>query len=158
MLLNLLLLTPANRRGKTLCIGPRNEGEILLFRGWFSDVVGIDLFSYTPSILVMDAHHMTFSDGTFDTINCGWVLTYVYDLPQVVREIVRVAKHGALVSCAYTVPDASDSAPSNGTDMSRNTITKILELFGANAGHVYWRDDVGMVHGTKHHLVFQINK
>src|SRR3989344_9464990 len=87
MLLNLLLLTPANRRGKTLCIGPRNEGEILLFRGWFSDVVGIDLFSYTPSILVMDAHHMTFPDCMFDTINCGWVLTYVYDLPQVVREI-----------------------------------------------------------------------
>ena len=155
----LLLLAGAKQHGKTLCIGPRNEGEILLlYQHGFKDVVGIDLFTYSPHIFIMDTHHMTFADNTFDTINCGWVFAYVYDLPRAIREIVRVSKHGALIACSYTVPQATDHAPGEGTNMSVHSVAKILELFAPHVDHVYWRDDSAHTPRSKHHLVFRIRK
>ena len=90
--------------GKTLCIGPKNEGENLLLEAHgFRDVIGIDLFTYSPKILLMDVHRMTFPDNTFDTIICGWMITYCYDVKQAIKEIVRVAKDGALIVCSFGV-------------------------------------------------------
>lgn len=158
-LMYLLILSRANLKGKTLSIGPRNEGEILLFyQHGFKDVVGIDLFTYSPRILVMDVHNMTFPDNTFDTINCGWVFCYVYDLPKVIREIVRVSKDGAVIACSYTMPEAVNHSPAEGTDMAENDIARILDLFQPHVDHVFFRDDVVSSPHSKQHLVFRLKK
>jgi hypothetical protein len=84
------------KEGKTLSIGPKNEGEILLLEAHgFRDVVGIDLFTYTPNILLMDAHHMSFPDNTFDTIICGWMIRYCYDARQV------AGRNASMSACAF---------------------------------------------------------
>ncbi|GEM_PF-1112242 len=157
-LLYLLALVPANLSGRTLCIGPRNEGETLLFRRHgFKDVIGIDLFTYSPDILLMDVHSMSFPDNTFDTINCGWVLTYCYDVSKAAREIIRVSKDGALIACSFTVPRRTDSVPSQGAAMEQG-VNGILALFGDSVKHVFWRDDDVQTPGSKIHLIFRIKK
>ena len=153
-LLYLLLSAHANKDGKTLSIGPKNEGELLLFRAHgFKDVVGIDLFTYSPSILIMDLHEMTFPDNTFDTINCAWVLRYAYDLPKAIKEIARVAKPGALIACSLTYTDVVGHSTGTVCD-----VASVLSLFGEQVGHVFWRDDVDHTPGRKTRLVFQLKK
>lgn len=152
----LLELSGAKYKGKTLCIGPRNEGEILLFqRHGFKDVVGIDLFSYCPSILLMDVHHMTFSDNAFDTIYLGASLPYFSDMKQAVNEIVRVARPGARVACSLKVQDLGELDPFVGNEV---TLKEALGLFGEHVAHVYFRDDAEYRPGSKHQLVFEIKK
>lgn len=153
-LLYLLELSGARKKGKTLSIGPKNEGEILLFKAHdFTDVIGIDLFTYCPSILVMDFQDMTFPDNTFDTINCGWVLLYAYDLPKAIKEITRVSKNGALVACAFTVPPKLNDMKARGVVTDAK---EVLSLFGEHVGHVYFRDDDPTA--KKITLVFQLKK
>jgi SAM-dependent methyltransferase len=154
-LLYLLELSGASHKGKTLCVGPKNEGELMLFRSHgFTDVIGIDLFSYCPSILVMDVHSTTFPDSTFDTINCGWVLPYLYDLPKAIREISRIAKPGAVIACGLTPPPpGSKIAPYQGVITNTD---EILHLFGANVEHVFFRDDVDKT--QKQELVLRLKK
>ena len=56
---------------KVLTIGPRSEGEIFLIAAHgfrFSNITGIDLFSYSPKIEVGDMHSMHFKDNNFDII------------------------------------------------------------------------------------------
>ncbi len=88
--------------GPFLDIGPKNEGEVLLYEAHgFTNVTGIDLFTYSPKIKLMDMQAMTFPDNSFDTILCGWVISYCYDVKKAVSEIVRVAKDGALFTCSF---------------------------------------------------------
>ncbi|MBP9694912.1 MAG: class I SAM-dependent methyltransferase [Candidatus Magasanikbacteria bacterium] len=151
-----------NRRGKTLSIGPKNEGEILLFEAHgFTDVVGIDLFTYTPNILLMDAHHMTFADNTFDTIVCGWMIRYCYDAKQVAREIIRVAKDGAI--CLFSFGVSFKTGPLGDLDfvvtkMDRG-IAELLEMFGPHVGHIYWWNEQTVSgQGRSSVVIFQIKK
>ena len=55
----------------------------------------------------MDMHEMTFSDDSFDVVYASHSLEHSYDVERVVREIVRVARDGAVVG--VEVP-GSDSA------------------------------------------------
>lgn len=87
-----------------LCVGPRNNFELEIFRkkGFFN-VVGIDLFSESPDILVMDMHRMTFPDNRFDIIYCCHILEHAYDVHKAVSEIIRVARDGALIAIEVPV-------------------------------------------------------
>jgi len=89
---------------RVLCVGCRNAVELHEFhtRG-FADVVGIDLFSQHPDILVMDMHEMTFADESFDVIFSSHSLEHSYDLGRVVGEIARVARRGAIVAAEVPV-------------------------------------------------------
>jgi hypothetical protein len=90
---------------KVLCIGPRNEAEILLLSLYgfrLSNIKGIDLFSYSPLIKCEDMHCTSFEDNSFDLIYSAWTLKYAYDLKKACAEIVRVAKPGALVATGFT--------------------------------------------------------
>jgi SAM-dependent methyltransferase len=81
-----------------LCIGSRKASEIDYFRSkGISKVIGIDLVSTSPDILVMDMHAMTFPDDQFDVIYSSHSLEHAYDDSKVVAEIVRVARPGAFV-------------------------------------------------------------
>jgi SAM-dependent methyltransferase len=90
--------------GTVLCVGCRNGLELDRFRArGFEDVTGIDVFSDRPDILVMDMHEMSFADGSFDVIYASHSLEHSYDVDRVVREIVRVARDGAVVGIEVPV-------------------------------------------------------
>lgn len=90
--------------GAALCVGCRNGLELDRFRArGFEDVVGIDLFSQRPDILVMDMHDLTFADDSFDVVYASHALEHSYDVDRVAREIARVARAGAVVAVEVPV-------------------------------------------------------
>jgi SAM-dependent methyltransferase len=81
-----------------LCVGCRNTVELDLFHAaGVENVVGIDLISQSPGILVMDMHAMTFADETFAAVYASHSLEHAYDVAKVVSEIARVGRPGAVV-------------------------------------------------------------
>jgi SAM-dependent methyltransferase len=92
------------RAGDVLCVGCRNGLELDRFRArGFDRVVGIDLFSQRPDILVMDMHELSFPDESFDVVYASHSLEHSYDVDRVAREIVRVARDGAVVAAEVPV-------------------------------------------------------
>jgi SAM-dependent methyltransferase len=86
---------------KVLIVGPRSEGEILLYLAHgFSvgNVRGLDLISYSPWIDVGDMHAMPYPDKTFDAVVFSWVLGYSKNQKKAVSEAIRVTKPGGLIA------------------------------------------------------------
>lgn len=147
--------------GQTLCIGPRSEGELLLLAGHgfkFKNITGIDLFSYSPKILVMDVHQMSFPDNFFDTIFAGWMFKYCYDLKKAVNEIIRVAKDGAIITCGFTRVNEEDDVDNYVNVHLSGGITELLTYFGAAVGQVYWRNEDLIDGYGKMTVVFRVKK
>ncbi len=85
-----------------LCLGPRNDRELAYLRqAEMQSVIGLDLFSQHPDILVGDMHAMTFPDNQFGTIWASHVLEHSRDLSRVLGEISRVAKPGGWLVAAW---------------------------------------------------------
>lgn len=86
---------------KVLSIGPRAEGEIFnIFAHGFElkNIIGLDLFSYSPLIKLGDMHHLEFNDEEFDVVLMGWCLAYSNDKKKALSEVRRVlAKDGSLI-------------------------------------------------------------
>jgi SAM-dependent methyltransferase len=92
------------RAGDVLCVGCRNGLELDRFRArGFERVVGIDLFSQRPDILVMDMHELSFPDESFDVVYASHSLEHSYDLGRVGGEIVRVSRSGAVIAAEVPV-------------------------------------------------------
>jgi SAM-dependent methyltransferase len=90
--------------GAVLCVGCRNGLELDRFRArGFDDVVGIDLFSERPDILVMDMHDLSFPDDSFDVVYASHALEHSYDPERVVREVTRVGRDDAVVAVEVPV-------------------------------------------------------
>jgi SAM-dependent methyltransferase len=100
---NLFLLcsVPELKRHSLLVIGPRYETELLLARaiGFRKEGVrGLDTHSYSPIIDVGDMHKMTYADGSFNNVICGWTLSYSTRPAVAASEIARIlAPEGYLV-------------------------------------------------------------
>ena len=97
----LLNSIPFLNKRDLLIIGPRYETEILIAKSFgFKNIKALDTFSYSPLIDVGDMHAMKYLDESFNSIICGWTLTYS-DKPTVVaKEIVRVMKKNAILVLA----------------------------------------------------------
>lgn len=116
-----------------LCIGSRNTAELdYMKRKGAGNVVGIDLHSSSPDILVMDMHRMTFPDAHFDVIYSSHSLEHAYDAAQVIREIIRVARDGAVV--AIEVPIQYETRGSDRFDFE--SAEKLLSLFAPSVNRV----------------------
>ncbi len=109
-----LLLEPAKKKYnksqfknlKVLSIGPRAEGEIfnIFAHGFeFKNIVGIDLFSYSPLIKLGDMHNLNFNDEEFDIILMGWCLAYSNNKKKALSEANRVLSKNGLLVIGYTV-------------------------------------------------------
>jgi SAM-dependent methyltransferase len=123
---------------RVLCVGCRNGVELDEFRArGFEDVVGIDLFSQRPDILVMDMHRMTFPDGSFDVVFASHALEHSYDLATVVGEIGRVARDGGVV--ALEVPVGGRASEADRIEFSG--VDQLREAFGPNLGEELWADE-----------------
>lgn len=156
-----LMSVPGMKKdGKTLCIGPKNEGEMLLMEAHgFRDVIGIDLFTYSPKIFLMDMHEMRFSDNTFDTIMSGAVIRYSYDAKKAVREMIRVAKDGAMLIVSFGLFPPEDELDFCQSPLSGG-IKELLSLFGEAVDHVYWWNE-GQLPGKKSKIcsvIFRLKK
>ena len=125
-------------RCDVLCIGCRNTAEIDYFRNKGArSVVGIDLFSESSDILVMDMHRMTFPDDRFDIIYASHSLEHAYDVQKVVDEILRVARPGALV--AIEVPVQYEA---RGTDLvDFGNLRNLHAVFEPHIAQVLWSDE-----------------
>jgi SAM-dependent methyltransferase len=89
------------RNLRVLSIGPRVEGEIYNLIGYgFSkeNVMGLDLFSYSPYIKVGDMHEMDFPDDYFDVVISGWVLGYSDKKQKAADEMLRITKPGGILA------------------------------------------------------------
>ena len=97
-----------------LCVGCRNTVELDLFKdAGVGDVVGIDLVSQSPEILVMDMHDLELPDDRFDAVYASHSLEHAYDVPTVVSEIERVGRSGAVVGVEVPLGPGASAADRN---------------------------------------------
>lgn len=132
---------------KTLSIGPRSEGELLLLAGYgfkWKNIHGIDLFSYCPRIDVGDMHEMPYADSTFDVVFSGWSLGYSDEQERALKEIVRVLKPGGYVAFGqgYNADTGTKTYWAGAKDRSRNTIDTIFAPIKEHVDTVYFRHEL----------------
>lgn len=135
---------------KTLSIGPRSESELLLIAGYgftWSNIRGLDLFSYCPRIDVGDMHNMPYEDNAFDVVFLGWVLTYSENPERALKEIVRVIKPGGYIAFG----NGYDSTLKNGEVQAEyyvgaryreNSLDDLLEPIKENIDTMFFRHDI----------------
>ena len=102
---------------RVLCIGVGTGNEILhiLNRNRNVSIVGVD-YSHTAlqkahrkalalgkkiELLIMDARHLEFTDGSFDKVLCIHVMDFVQENGKVTDEILRVLKPGGQFVITY---------------------------------------------------------
>ena len=127
-----------SRSSSVLCVGCRNTIELDLFASaGIGEVVGVDLVSQRPDILVMDMHDLSFDDGSFDGVYASHSLEHSYDVETVVRELGRVGRPGAIVGVEVPLGNGSSRA-----DLV--TFTSLDDLLTAVApvvGEELWADE-----------------
>jgi SAM-dependent methyltransferase len=125
-----------------VCVGPRNEAEILLLKLYgFKNSIGIDLFSYSPLIKVMDMNFLEYADNTFDIYYSSFVLAYSPDVKRTMSEAVRVIKHGGILVMIWSSvlkKGLYGSITPTGSDVGG--FLGLESLIDNNIEHAYWRD------------------
>jgi SAM-dependent methyltransferase len=123
---------------RVLCVGCRNRAELeYIESNGAYEVVGIDLYSEDPRILVMDMHQMMFSDNSFDVVYSAHSLEHAYDVNQVADEFIRVTEENGLV--VIEVPVRYQKKGS--TDLvDVEDLANLHKLFEPNIGEVLWSD------------------
>ena len=129
---------------KALSIGPRTEMELLSLIGQGfkpENVRGLDLISYSPWIDVGNAHDMPYEDNSFDVVVAGWVLVYSSDPAQICKEILRVARCGAVIAIGSTYwPEEKRLKEAPGrTAVHYPLVEDVLAMFDGYVDQVYVR-------------------
>ena len=126
-----------------LCVGPRNEAEILLLKLYrFKNSIGIDLFTYSPLIKVMDMNFLEYANNTFDIYYSNCVLGYSPDVKRIMSEAVRVTKHGGILVMNWSsfLRKEKDIDGLTPTDSDIGGFLGLETLIDNNIEHTYWRD------------------
>ncbi|MDA0782220.1 MAG: class I SAM-dependent methyltransferase [Rickettsiales bacterium] len=136
---------------KVLTVGPRTEGELFNLMGYgfkSKNIRGLDLISYSPKVDLGDMHNMPYEDNSFDVIFLGWVMAYSNDRVKAAKEIMRVAKSGAIIAVGASYDPKTDEEIQaqmgylTGTDDKFRNAEHMMEPFGDNIKHVYFCQDV----------------
>ncbi len=121
-----------------LCVGCRNTIELDLFAtAGVGEVVGIDLVSQRPDILVMDMHDLSFASDRFDAVYSSHSLEHSYDVGTVVSELARVGRPGGVVGMEVPLGEGSSRA-------DRIAFASLADLRAAVApvaGEELWADE-----------------
>lgn len=86
---------------RILIAGRRNENGLYSLVGLglrLENIRRLDLMSYSPHIELGDMHAMPFADYSFDAVICGWTLSYSTNPAKAAREMMRIAKPGAIIA------------------------------------------------------------
>jgi len=149
------------KEAKVLSMGPRNEGELLLlerhgFR--WGNITGLDLFSYSPKIEIMDMHYMTFADNSFDIVVCSRVLSYSENVKKAVSEIVRITKNGGII--AIGLAWSEDSANNSKVLGNRfdGWLDELLGFFEGHVDYIYWRSEGMRKYNGDMTTIFRLKK
>ena len=119
------------------------------------NITGIDLFSYSPLIQVMDMHDLKFNDNQFDIVYSSFVLRYSNDIWRACAEAVRVTKDSGLIAIGTSFGRSSDLV---GTDLNGG-IKEILGYFGDHVKHIYWQEEFPFSHEDNiATVIFSISK
>jgi hypothetical protein len=132
-------------QAKVLCVGPRNEAEVLLLDLYglpMRNVVAIDLFTYSPAIRLMDMNALDFPDDRFEIYYSSAVIKYSPDIHRTVAEAIRVTRDGGLMVFGFMFAPASgpDDLIPAGSELSGG-LRELLGLFAGHVDHVYWQDE-----------------
>jgi hypothetical protein len=93
-----LISNPNLNKDSLLIVGPRYENEIFLAKVFgFKKIVAIDIFSYSPLVLLQDMHNLDFPDNSFDNIIVGWTLSYSLNPTKAASEFTRILKKSGLI-------------------------------------------------------------
>jgi SAM-dependent methyltransferase len=151
LLFPLSVIETLSPTSKILVIGPRNENDLYALVGLgfaIDNIVGLDLISYSPRIMLGDMHAMPFPDNSFDAVVCGWTLSYSATSRKVADEIRRVVRTGGIVAIGveYSTMTPRDEVQLLGyaiQDSGRriNSSADIKELFGGAVGTIYFEHD-----------------
>lgn len=122
-----------------LCIGCRNVNELLYFdKKGAQSVIGIDLFSESPRIQIMDMHRMNFPDNRFDVVFSSHSLEHALKPEDVVKEIIRVTRTGGLVAIEVPV-----NYHTQGADLQDyRSLDGLLALFEQRIGKILLAETV----------------
>ena len=150
-----------HRQFEVLTVGPRTEAEIFALMAAGippANIRGLDLISYSPFVDLGDMHDMPYADDRFDVIFLGWVLGYSNDNARVAREVLRVAKPGALIAIGHeNDPKSKDELDAergfalDGTGFE--STDEMLALFAPHVDAVLFRHDV---HPSLKHVVSHV--
>lgn len=142
------------RNAKILVVGPRNENDLYTLSGLgfrLKNVVGLDLISYSPRIVLGDMHDIPFKDAEFDAVVCGWTLSYSTNPRKAAKELARVVKPGGVIAIGveYSIMTPEDEKRLIGYNVQEfdrigrriNSTADIKALFGNCVRHVYFEHD-----------------
>ena len=111
------------------------------------DVVGIDLFSECPDVVVMDMHEMTFPPGSFDVVYSSHSLEHSIEPKRAIKEFARVLKPGGVV--VIEVPTNYDPQTTGADLHDFRTPERIVGLFADFSPRVLWQQtDLPLDAGT----------
>ena len=136
---------------KVLFIGPRAESELFLAKSYgfkWKNLVGLDLISYSPKVVLGDMHEMPFDSNSFDVVVMGWVITYSQTPKIAMDEVVRVLKPNGYCSVgAEHNPMSIEEIKSKkgyipGADFKTKNCEEIKALFGENMHRVIYEHDI----------------
>lgn len=120
---------------KVLFVGCRNPHEILYFKQYHqAGTGGIDLYSESNLIEIMDMHKLSFPDNTFDLVFSSHSLEHSYDPQKAVNEFIRVMKDEAFFVVEVPVNYRVTSADL----IDFKDKTAILKLFSGIDTEVIW--------------------
>ncbi|MCS6807713.1 MAG: class I SAM-dependent methyltransferase [Bacteroidota bacterium] len=151
----LSVIERVHENSSILVIGPRTEGEMLLFVAFGFNpktIRGLDLISYSPWIEIGDMHAMPYSDNSWDVVVSGMVLSYSNDPQQAAREMLRVVKHGGIIVIAVEYDSGELSREelmqrdgyvieSGMPERRIQTVHGLLQLFDGNVDTVFFQQD-----------------
>ncbi|KTD24319.1 Methyltransferase domain [Legionella lansingensis] len=148
------------KKSKVLCVGPRNEGEVLLLRYYglsSHNVEAIDLFSYSPLIKVMDMNDLKYEDNSFDIYYSSAVIKYSPNIALTIAESIRVTKPGGLMVYGFMFGEKTNIIP-DGSEL-QDGIKELLSFYEGHVEHIFWQEEfVCSPKDIRATLIFRLKK
>lgn len=127
-------------KSRILVVGPRNEAELLLLRGYGfirSNIEAIDLISVSPWIKLMDMHSLAYPENSFDVVYAAWVIPYSSKPKMAIAEMVRVLKPNGLLILGWGIPDGVNVV---GLKDYQRGMEFLQAMLGEQLGELLWNE------------------
>ena len=148
------------QRARLLCVGPRNEAEVLLLELYGfrrRSIEAIDLFSYSPRIRLLDMNELDYPDDAFDIYYSSAVIKYSPDIRRTISEAIRVTRNGGVMAFGFTYGTPGELAPS-GSNLFGGS-KELLELFDGHVDWIYWNEEFDFAPGDiRTTVIFRLRK
>jgi len=97
---------------KILCIGARDDSEVLSFINAGFNAIGIDVVPPSPHITQLDAHKMEYEENHFDFVYSAHTFEHFYDPVLVMKKVRKISKYGIFLVLPI-VRNSNNANPTN---------------------------------------------